>query len=269
MTRRECAHCGAAFKASGKRKYCSDICSWLSKAAMQRARKNGGHIVCWLVFECGQCGKHLGPNKQNDKHRWCSDACRQLASARARGIGVVRRFTPDPIRKPEACLLCGEPCDRGRYCNQHRSIYRPHILQAIRKGEYEKNCCVCGARFCPIPGSGYLTCSDQCKREANRDRKKARRTRLGVSDASRSARARRIRVFHRDDWTCQGCGCKTPRHIMGTTHQDAPELDHIIPVAAGGDHTEGNLQLLCRTCNILKGASPMEEFVSAYINTGV
>lgn len=33
-----------------------------------------------------------------------------------------------------------------------------------------------------------------------------------------------------------------------------PHVDHIVPLARGGPDTEENLQLLCRPCNLRKGA---------------
>ena len=59
-------------------------------------------------------------------------------------------------------------------------------------------------------------------------------------------------VFERDGWKCKGCGCATPREKIGTQQHDAPTLDHIIPIALGGPHTEANLQCLCSRCNIRK-----------------
>jgi 5-methylcytosine-specific restriction endonuclease McrA len=36
---------------------------------------------------------------------------------------------------------------------------------------------------------------------------------------------------------------------------DAPELDHIVPLACGGAHTYQNTQCTCRECNGRKGAT--------------
>lgn len=38
------------------------------------------------------------------------------------------------------------------------------------------------------------------------------------------------------------------------------QADHVIPLARGGTHSEGNLQPLCRRCNSSKGAKLMVEF---------
>lgn len=41
----------------------------------------------------------------------------------------------------------------------------------------------------------------------------------------------------RDGWTCHICGEEAPRELRGTMRWNAPELDHIIPLSAGGSHT--------------------------------
>jgi 5-methylcytosine-specific restriction endonuclease McrA len=63
-------------------------------------------------------------------------------------------------------------------------------------------------------------------------------------------------VFARDKWRCQLCKVRTPKRLRGTTHPRAPELDHIVPIAAGGDHTWNNVQCACRKCNGEKGSAP-------------
>jgi rubrerythrin len=62
-------------------------------------------------------------------------------------------------------------------------------------------------------------------------------------------------VFHKAGWKCQICGVDTPRRLRGTYEPNAPELDHIVPLAKGGGHTWANVQCSCRRCNGAKGAS--------------
>lgn len=56
----------------------------------------------------------------------------------------------------------------------------------------------------------------------------------------------------RDDWVCQLCGvnCRRDGNYLA---DDAPELDHILPLSRGGGHTWSNVMTLCRRCNNEKG----------------
>jgi 5-methylcytosine-specific restriction endonuclease McrA len=61
---------------------------------------------------------------------------------------------------------------------------------------------------------------------------------------SRRYRGQRERVFARDGRLCQICGMDE-----GEMH-----IDHIIPRKAGGTHDLDNLRVLCKSCNLRKGA---------------
>lgn len=54
----------------------------------------------------------------------------------------------------------------------------------------------------------------------------------------------RIFVWQRDGGTCRNCGSTHDLHF-----------DHVIPRSWGGASTAENIQLLCRDCNLRKGAS--------------
>ena len=61
---------------------------------------------------------------------------------------------------------------------------------------------------------------------------------------SRRYREQRERVFMRDGRSCQLCG----------TDEGEMHIDHIIPRKSGGDHSLDNLRVLCKSCNLRKGA---------------
>jgi len=85
-----------------------------------------------------------------------------------------------------------------------------------------------------ISVSGRITDIEDRKRFARRERNYAR------ADYSNLF----VAVGKRDGFHCAACA--TTKSL---------ELDHITPVAQGGETTEENLQLLCRKCNASKGTT--------------
>lgn len=59
-------------------------------------------------------------------------------------------------------------------------------------------------------------------------------------------------VFERDGYRCQLCGKKTRPDYKNPYHPLYPNLDHIIPLSKGGEHSKQNTQCLCRRCNMKK-----------------
>ncbi len=58
----------------------------------------------------------------------------------------------------------------------------------------------------------------------------------------------KIKVFERDGWVCQICYEPVDRRAKWP-HPRSASLDHIIPFAAGGDHTYDNVQCSHWECN--------------------
>ena len=71
-----------------------------------------------------------------------------------------------------------------------------------------------------------------------------RRRSVEQDERKRLTRQMRENVFARDGRVCRACGVEDDLHI-----------DHIQPIAAGGRSVMSNLQVLCRTCNLSKGAT--------------
>lgn len=61
----------------------------------------------------------------------------------------------------------------------------------------------------------------------------------------------RFEVFKRDRFTCQYCGRMSPDVVL--------EVDHIKPVAEGGEDEIFNLITACRDCNRGKGKTPLSD----------
>ena len=69
----------------------------------------------------------------------------------------------------------------------------------------------------------------------------------------RKAIGKRLRfdVFKRDGFVCQYCGAHPPSVVL--------QVDHIKPVASGGQNTIDNLVTSCQPCNIGKGAIGLDD----------
>ena len=61
----------------------------------------------------------------------------------------------------------------------------------------------------------------------------------------------RFEIFKRDGFKCHYCGA--------TPIQSVLQVDHIIPVAEGGDNSQDNLITSCQPCNIGKGARSLSD----------
>lgn len=83
----------------------------------------------------------------------------------------------------------------------------------------------------------------------------------------------RERVMKRDNYTCQICGISRGYidHFMpGLGDYLLLEVDHILPVAAGGSgESEDNLQTLCWRCNRKKGKNKTNRQVKNSIDYGI
>lgn len=69
---------------------------------------------------------------------------------------------------------------------------------------------------------------------------------------ARKAISKRVRfeVFKRDEFQCQYCGAAPPKVLL--------HIDHIVPVASGGDNDMDNLLTACDACNMGKGAVSLD-----------
>lgn len=189
------------------------------------------------------------------------------------GASAVRHIT-----NGKTPIYCGNACKVRAHKNRHperwvefrakeREAYVPHPRKAKPKAERR---CRCGGlvekrkHLC-------LNCRKERELERSRDGRRKYKQRPWAKAAKRAERLRRkalhrgasverfdpLEILARDGWCCHICGGNTPKRLRGTYDDRAPELDHIIPLAKGGQHTRLNTACACRKCNLAKADKPL------------
>lgn len=255
----------------GTKKYCSLSClkragsRRYEKVRPKRKRLSGkpgrGPIVS---SHCPSCGMAFSRQRSSSKDQaiYCNQDCakaarKRVSDERAALLEIQANWLTPVSRRLRASVQmeCLSLRRMASYSSSGRKTVRP--------------CASCGAKAAGI-GERRRVCVG-CKSEAVQAyRKRWRTTESGKADR-RAYKARRrarligvradsidpIKVFQNDGWRCHLCGVRTPRKLRGSFEPTAPELDHVIPLAAGGAHLWENVRCCCRSCNIAKGARPL------------
>jgi 5-methylcytosine-specific restriction endonuclease McrA len=178
-------------------------------------------------------------------------------------IVCPERFIVSLPRKGRYPRFCSPTCKTERIKAQMLS-YRVPVHHTC-------TCARCGVAFTASKPNAKI-CSGACRQSLKRGRKKSRGYKRPPQDAywalkrarKRTATVESVdpyRVFERDQWRCHMCGRKTKKELRGKHDTLSPELDHIIPLAEGGEHSYRNTACSCRECNGRKGARPIGQML--------
>lgn len=289
---RRCVRCEVGFRcypASPKR-YCSKACHIAASNDAAKVRRQR---------VCETCACTFGVYSRNVERRWCSDDCkpkalRGLFSCQHCGVEYRKKHRPagqgekfcgracafkaksaSAIRGictyiAGLCPSCGEFWGERRPWTHCKACRGSNARQAAReaarlRGELLHRasarvvaCGECGSLFCPLYGAKNMTLCGGClyaRKRAARSARKALHRGVGAELIDW------VKVCERDRWRCQLCGIKTPRSKRGTYDDDAPEVDHIVPLSMGGAHRYTNVQCACRRCNAAKSDRPMGQLL--------
>ena len=218
-----CANCGAGFVTSCERKiYCSNRCKVSAWKAKNPSAHKAGRERAALALAAINADK---PKYSQVSFNVCA-TCSESFVSRRKASYCSKKCQPSSAREPSdgsinasrRCVICANPC--GYTFGRPRSY-----------------------------------CSVECAKKSV-SYKEARRVRRHKRRAlQRCAHVENVipsKVFDRDKWKCQLCGCATPKKMRGTLSDNAPELDHIVPLSKGGEHSYLNTQCACRKCNARK-----------------
>lgn len=276
---RTCKACGQAFVRTAKgqsTKYCAHCttgrpCGWCgtvmtlrsSLAAKQeccsrhcanklRAQRDGRRTDTRVTFVCAGCHTEVTREtmKTKDAASFCSRRCAFLnktfvASEREAIRRIGKRIRESAHRKQMAEAQSRRAEARAAY-----------LAAAIMR-----TCIDCGVVFrqrshIGLPEKRCSACAeDRARSFAKVSRRITEARRRAVERGAGADRIDPLRVFQRDGWRCHICRKKLKPADRGTIKPCAPELEHIVPLAAGGTHTWGNVACACRKCNSEKGTN--------------
>lgn len=258
-----CAQCGKPFSyeksGSGRpRLHCTDECRvQASNKRKEQARRDRGIAPRrWYKdlppTKCSwcQCEFPTRTSKAGKFQQFCSRACQMAV-----------RTKPEEHRR--LVKLAGKERQRRRAGRRpmveimaEASLRREEEAQRIA----QRTCPDCSAQL-QADRTGYRGACIYCAPCAEkRARSLKRSNRVARKAAERTATVEwfdPVEVLERDGWRCHLCGIRTPKRLRGTHADNAPELDHIVPLAAGGEHSRINTACACRRCNRTKSDRPM------------
>ena len=249
---RQCPTCGTVFEVKRGRGHARRYCT--SGCKPERVR-----VVLTAPCSVPGCSRAIRSSR--------SPHC-EMHYYRLRRNGVIG----DPDAKPTQnhCDYCGSATADKRFCD---SACRARF---DRGNPLVRECVVCAATYDPrsTHGRDRQVCGSACeaarskgwgqamyarymatphgreKVRSNEYRRKARKRAAFVDDVKWSE------VMERGGWACHLCGGKIPKArkwpdpLFGT-------VDHVLPLAKGGEHSYANCKPAHLSCNCSKGDKPL------------
>lgn len=227
----DCIRCTKTFPTTTKssNKYCSQEC-WKEDVTEQKAirdkQKEQERLHALSNQTCGYCN---GTFSNERKVKYCSDQCKDEA---------YRSYYDE------------------NYYARYEALRQKKIDEYIH---ITYQCKECGEDFTPDYGDTRTTyCSETCSRKhLRRNAKYRRRVRMKEQFVERVSLTK---ICERDNFTCQLCNEPVDMSLEGTSERLAPSLDHIKPLAKGGEHSYANTQLAHHYCNSVKNDKFEEKF---------
>jgi hypothetical protein len=283
--RRTCQRCGATFtrKPTGPEpRYCGQECKRAEQRQRNRERGQYADLLATrkarTAASCPPC-INCGLATPSKVSRYCkAPGCRAVyqqernarnaAYHRENYVGLyakatMRRLNP---RALYTCTICNEKYERSpawmrtRYCSlacirakqaaDRKDPAKRKARAAFRRiplasSERWAECRNCGETF-RKDSPGQLYCNHSCATAASFHRRAKRERAAWVEHVDR------LTVFIRDEWRCHLCGGHLQRGAR-VPHPLAPTIDHVVPLARGGEHSMANVSAAHFTCNTRKG----------------
>ena len=232
---KECLNCGASFvipKCSDWREHC---CSGECKVAHRKAQS--ALLAASRTKQCIGCGRAFVAKKSQldgGHAKYCSNKCSVPARNASRTADTYRKISESQKRAIAEGRFVPKSGPRHMQWTGGKDAARERQRQRARTPELR------------AMRRAYLAANRHKQREWATKRRGLKVGRLPRGTIQRIGRAQR--------WKCAVCTVDIKR----TYH-----VDHVMPLAKGGEHAPHNLQLLCPSCNVRKSAKHPIDFMQS------
>lgn len=234
---RECPYCTDPIPEGRRSEYCSKQCRRSMKIGYRPVSARGK-----LHGFCAGCKARF--DRRTPKQLFCTNKCRTLH---------IKAMRPD-----KQCAICSSPFSASSTSNtcspECRDKWREQRLTERKIASFgpPRTCCQCSKVFTYDGVAFKKFCSRDCAEERSKETQKRhghnRRARIaGVAIEHFSP----TYILKRDNYVCQACGVKT-KPKEKPSHPLYPNVDHIIPISVGGEHSKKNCRCVCSSCNSKK-----------------
>lgn len=220
-----------------------------------------------LEKTCRRCGVRFTLRGTQSRRMDC-DACQPIvrrerrarkerirARAARREFKRIRRLV-HRRRTVTSCPTCGRefwPWKNGKHQRKHCSRRCADAAQHRHRPEFAtvwpRLCAWCERPFIARI-KNKRSCSTECGKRLVTRRKRLRRKGLRAQPAISLSK-----IYRRDKGRCYLCRQHVSQRFVPPDKRSAT-LDHVIPLARGGEHSEANVRLAHYGCNSSKGDRP-------------
>jgi 5-methylcytosine-specific restriction endonuclease McrA len=240
MHNHTCELCAAPFKPRTGKRFCSEGCRAKAEKRRWHARRKVGRPPRVprqpVLGTCRDCGTTDEMYWWEGKPGYYKAGGKYLVSS---AVTRCRACYNEYYRVRYLTRKYGFVADVGRTSFGPPKPYQQRLT--IRR------CVDCGADYrATNAGRRCANCHTTARGES--EARRAQRVRNGDPDIHW------LPLGERDGWKCHICGKKVPQ-VAGTAERmDGATVDHLLPIASGGEHTWANVALAHRRCNISRGA---------------
>ena len=199
---------------------------------------------------CEECAKPMDRGKPSAIRRFCSRQCSNASRSTIKMLNCDwcdKSYTYTSEHKDNKYSICSRRCAYNLRMKPSSPWKPPRVV--VPRVEYVNTC-----RDCGIKNQPYKRLCESCGLKRRRSSKIAcRAKRRSLEVAALVECVDPLDIYQRDLGVCYLCS-EVIDLTLHFNHRDSFTLDHVIPLALGGDTSYINLASAHRSCNSRKGA---------------